>query len=314
MKTKKILIALLSLAVITIAVPTACQPPVSSAQFEITSLDITPAEVAVGETARVSAQIKNIGRAVGVYSAILSVDGETIDRKEINVAPGSAQTLTFSLSKDKVGTYEIGIGQSEVGIGQKSATLTVKSKLVAKQVELKYDTGQAKDCISLVKPATGFLVGFVSPPDPFTITSIRVFGLVYGSPGYQTVSSDLQIWDKDQKVLYTAPFPGNKFPLRSRLGDNIDSTGGWAEVEIPNVQINGAFYIQVYTGIATGQGFRMGADDKVVNTHSDVTVRGSSGVDSLVPTWPYSIARWYGYKGSVNWMVRVAGNAMSPQE
>jgi hypothetical protein len=314
MKTKRIFAALLSLAAIMAAVSTACQTSVSSAQFVITSMDITPAEVAAGDTAHVSAQIQNIGRAVGVYSAILSVDDETVDRQEINIAPGSTQTVTFSLSKDKIGTYKIGIGQSEIGIGEKNATLTVKSKLVAKQVELKYDTGQAKDCVSLVKPATGYLVGFVSPPDPFTITGIRVFGLIYGSPGYQTVSNELQIWDKDQKVLYTSPLPGNKFPLRSRLGDNIDSTGSWVDIDIPNVKVDGTFYVNVYTGIATGQGFRMGADDKVVNTHSEVTVRDSSGIDSLAPNWPYSIARWYGYKGSVSWMVRVVGNAMSPEQ
>ena len=314
MRTKKILVALLSLAILTIAMPTACQTSASSAQFVITSIDITPTEVAAGETAHVSAQIKNIGRAMGVYSATLSVDGEKTDTKDIDIAPGATQTVTFSLSKDKAGTYKIGIGESELGTGGKNATLTVKSKLVAKQLELKYDNGQAKDCLSLVKPATGYLVDFVSPPDPFTISNIRVFGLVYGSPGYQIGTSYLQIWDKDKKVLYTTIFPGNKFPLRSRLGDNIDSTGGWADIEIPNVKVDSTFYIHVYTGSATGQGFRMGAYDNGANAHSDVTVRDNNGLDSLATSWPYSIAYWYGHKDNVNWMVRVVGNAMVPQE
>jgi hypothetical protein len=314
MSTRKIWAVLLLLAVVTITVPAACQAPVSSAQFVITSLDITPPEVAAGETAHVSAQVQNTGRAMGVYSATLSVDDQTVGSKDVNVAPGSSQTVTFSVSKDKPGTYKISIGQTEIGIGEKSATLTVKSKLVATQTELKYDNGQAKDCLSLVKPATGYLVGFTAPPNPFTITDIKVFGLVYGSPGYQTVSNELQIWDKVQKVIYTAPFPGGKFPQRSRLGDNIDSTGAWADIEIPNIPVDGNFYIHVYTGSATGQGFRMGAEDKEANTHCDVTVRGANGIDSLATNWPYSIAYWYGYKAGVNWMVRVVGNAMIAQE
>jgi len=298
---------MLSLAVITITVPIACRSSAPSAQFEITSLDIKPTEVTVGETASISAQVTNIGRAVGVYSATLSVDGKKIDTKDIIVDPGSTQTVTFSLSKDKASTYEIGIGEGR-------ATFTVKSKLVAKQVELEYDDGLAKDCLSLVKPCTGYLVGFVSPPDPFTISKVRVFGLVYGSPGFHIGDSDLQIWDKDKKVLYATSFPGEKFPLRTRMGANIDSTGAWADIEIPDVKVEGSFYVHIYTGSPTGQGFRIGSEENVINTHSDVTVRGDNNVDNLAPNWPYAAVYWYGDKSRVNWMVRVVGNAMVPQE
>lgn len=310
MINKKMLVAGLLLLVITITMSVACTSSASSpssAKFEITSLDIKPTEVTVGETAKISARVTNTGGAGGFYSATLSVDGKKIDTKTINLDPGSTQAVTFSLLKDTAGTYEIGIGES-------SATLTVKSKLVAKQVELKYDNGLAKDYLSLVKPCTGYSVGFVSPPDPFTISKVQVFGLVYGSPGFHIGDSDLQIWDKDRKVLYTTSFPGDKFPLRTRLGDNIDSTGDWADIDIPDVEVEGNFYIHIYTGIPAGQGFRMGAEGTTINTHSDVTVRGDNGVDNLAPNWPYSTAPWFGDKNRVNWMVRVVGNAMVPQE
>ncbi|MCX6001517.1 MAG: hypothetical protein NTY79_03145 [Chloroflexi bacterium] len=307
MSNKKTLAAGLLISVIAIIVPVACAPSPSPAQFEIASLDIKPAEVTVGDTVSISAKITNIGGTGGAYSATLSVDGKRIDTKYINVDPGSSQTVTFSLSKDAAGTYEI-------GIGTRSATLTVNSKRVAMPVELKYDDGVAKDCLSLVKPCTGYSVAFVSPPDPFSINKVTVFGLVYGSPGYNIGDCDLQICDKDNKVLYTTSFPGDRFPLRTRLGSNIDSTGGWADIEIPDVEVQGDFYIHIYTGIPTGQGFRMGAASNVVNTHSDVTVRDDKGVDNLAPGWPYSVAPWFGDKSRVNWMVRVSGNAMVPQE
>jgi len=307
MRNKKILVAILSLCIFTITAPMACSSPASPAQFEITSLNIRPAAVSVGETAAISAQITNIGGSRGFYSATLSVDGKKIDTQTIDLDAGYSRSVTFSISEDKAGTYKI-------GIGDKSTTLTVESNLVAKQVELTYDDGVAKDCLSLVKPCTGYLIDFVSPPNPFTISTVRVFGLIYGSPGYHITNSQLQIWDKDQKILYTTPFTGDGFPLRTRIGDNIDSTGDWVDIDMPDVQVEGNFYVHIYTGNPTGQGFRMGAGGKMANTHSDVTVRGDNGIDNLAPDWPYSPAPWFGDKSRVNWMVRVIGKAMVPQE
>ena len=307
MNSGRTLAAGLLISVIAMAVPMACTSSPPSAQFEIAPLDIKPAEVTVGETVSISARITNIGGTGGAYSAALSIDGKKVDTKYINVDPGSSQTVTFSISKDVAGSYKI-------GIGARSATLTVNSKRVAMPLELKYDDGVAKDCLSLVKPCTGYSVGFVSPPDPFSISKVSIFGLVYGSPGFNIGDSDLQICDKDNKVLYTTAFPGDKFPLRTRLGSNTDSTGGWADIEIPDVKVEGDFYVHIYTGIPTGQGFRMGAASNVVNNHSDVTVRDDNGVDNLAPGWPYSVAPWFGDKSRVNWMIRVSGNAMVPQE
>lgn len=307
MRNEKILVARLLLLVTAVIVPAACTSTQSSARFEVTSLGIKPAEITVGETASISADVTNIGGAGGTFFATLSVDGTRTATKDINVAPGATETVTFQLSKDEAGTYDI-------VVGGRSAKLTVKSELTAKQVELKYDDGVAKDCLSLVKPATGYSVGFVSPPYPFSITKVRVFGLVYGSPGYDIGNSDLQICDKDNKVIYSMAFPGDEFPLRRRLGDNIDSTGGWADIDIPDVKVQGKFSIHIYTGITTGQGFRMGAASNSINTQSDVTVRDDNGVDNIAPKWPYSVAPWFGDRSRVNWMVRVVGNTMVPLE
>jgi hypothetical protein len=297
----------LLLSVVTIIASIGCSSTANSAQFEITSIDIKPAQVTVGEIANISARVTNSGRAGGTYYATLSVDGEKISTKDINLDPGATQTITFFLTKDQTGSYEI-------EIGKRSATLTVTAKLVAKPMEISYDDGVAKDYLSLVQPATGYLVSFVSPTEPFTINRVRILGLVYGSPGFHIAESDLQIWDKDKKVLYTTPFPGDEFPLLTRMGDNTGATAAWVDIDIPNIQVAGDFYVHIYTGIPTGQGFRLGADGNVVNTHSDVTVRDGSGVDNTAPDWPYRPVYWYGDKSRVNWMITVAGNAMVPQE
>lgn len=307
MNKKNILAAVLLLLLITMTVQSACTSAAPPVQFEVISLDIQPREVTVGETAVISAQVTNTGGTGGVYFATLSVDGKKASTKDINVEPGSYRTVTFTLSKDQAGTYEI-------MVGKRTAILTVSSKMAAKPMEIGHDNGVAKDYLALVKPATGYSVSFVSPANQFTINQVRVFGLVYGSPGFHMEASYLQIWDKDKKVLYNGPFPGEQLPLVTRLGDNSGASAGWANVDVPNIDVKGDFYIHIYTGIPAGQGIRMGANSSVANTHSDVTVRDDNGIDNFAPNWPYTAVYWYGDKSLVNWMIRVAGIAMVPQQ
>ena len=246
-----------------------------SAQFDVTSLTIKPTQITIGETTSITAQIANSGGGVGIYSAVLTVDGTKADSKTVSLSPGSTETVTFSLSENKAGSYKIAVGDS-------SSILTVNPKKVSKPTELKYDDGQANDYLGVDKPCTGYVVEFVPPSIPFTIDTVRIFGLFYGGHGFIINDIDVQIWDKDKKVIYSTT------------------------ADIPDIKVDGNFYVHVYTGVTTGQGFRMGADDKM-NTHSDVTIRDAGGRDNLAPTWPYSKARWFGDKSRVNWMVRVSG-------
>jgi hypothetical protein len=298
--------AILLPALIVTTLSTACQPATLPARFEVTYLEISPKEINKGETADVSVKVMNAGGTSSIYGVNLYVDDKKVSTKLITLDPGYTQSVVFPLSVDEAGTHEI-------TVGEKSGTLTVISELVQKQVELVYDSGVAKDCLSLVKPSTGYVVRFVSSSKQLNISKVSVFGLIYGSPGFHIVSSDLQIWDADQKVLYSTPFSGDQFPLRTRIGANIDSTGAWVDIEIPDVKVSGDFYINIYTGIPTGQGFRMGAVD-MPNTHSDTSIRGENGMDYLAPDWPYRPAYWYGDKNRVNWMIRVSGQAMVSQQ
>ena len=305
MKIKTILTAILLPALTIITISAACQPATLPARFEITYLEISPAEINIGETANVVAKVMNTGGTSSLYGVNLYLDGKKVSTKLITLDPGYTQSVVFSFPVDEAGTHKI-------AVGEKSGTLTVISELVRKQVEIAYDTGVAKDCLSLVKPSTGYVVRFASTSEQLRISKISVFGLIYGSPGFHIVNSDLQIWDADQKVLYSTPFSGDQFPLRTRIGANIDSTGAWVDMEIPDVRVSGDFYVNIYTGIPAGQGFRMGAVD-TPNTHSDTSIRGDNGIDYLAPDWPYMPAYWYGDKNRVNWMIRVSGNAMVPQ-
>jgi hypothetical protein len=215
------------------------------------------------------------------------------------VAPGATETASFSLAKDKAGTYQ-------VAIGEKSSSLMVGPKLVAKETELKYDKGAARDSLSI---PGGHIVDFTPPAIPFTIKTIKIAGGVYdGGAGnideLKKRSFDLQILDKDLKEIYTVTYPYSKFPSNSTA---------WINFEIPNVNVNDKFYVHIYTN-SPRFGLHIGADDSIPNEHSEITARDNAGNVVILAAWYYSRDYWFGDKSKVNWMIRVVGTGMVPQE
>lgn len=281
------------LLVTVLILPTACKAPPEPAQFEVLSLDIIPPTVIAGDTVTVTARVKNTGGSDGIYTATLTVDGAQVETKDITVTPGATETVNFSLAKDKAGTYKIAIGEQR-------SSLTVKPKLVAKEVELKYDDGKADGFSSV---GGGYLVDFMTPAIPFSIKKIRLFGSLRG---FFQGSFELEIWDKDRRVLYKEVYPDTKFPLGGTA---------WVELEVPNIEVSDRFYVDVWKGPNLTGGIHLGVDESVKNEHSTVTVR-PAGVTKEVESWKqeYFCPCWFNDKSKTNWMIRVVGTAMVPEE
>lgn len=267
-------------------------PPPSVAEFEVISLDIKPSEIMAGETVSITAEVKNTGDSEGIYTAVLSVDGATVETKEFALAPGALETVSFSLVKDTPGTYQIGIGEL-------SSSLTVKEKPVVKEVELKYDDGEARDYISAYPPIlTGYLVDFTPPVIPFTIKKVRICGQL--APEWTAENFEVEIWDKDYGVLHSAAYPVTKFT----------QSATWVELEMPDIEVSDKFYFHVHTGTGIMEGIHIGADDSIVNEHSETTIRTAEGTTRILVDWPYRADLWFGDKSKVNWMIRVVGICM----
>ncbi len=296
-RCKRYTVLFLVLALLLTSSVAACAKP---AEFELMSLDITPPEVTAGDPVSVTAGVKNIGGSEGIYTAVLTIDGATVETKEVALAPGASETVTFSLVKDTPGTYQ-------VGIGELTSSLTVKQKLVAKEFELKYDDGTARDSISAQVPwLGGHIVDFSPQATPFTIKKVWIAGAL-DSRALKAIEGktfDVEIWDKDQKVLYSATYPYTKF--------NVDATT-WVEVEVPDIEVTDKFYAHIYTD-SPWPGLHIGADDSIVNEHSDTTIRTAEGVATILARWPYMATVWFGDKSKVNWMIRVVGTAMVAEE
>jgi hypothetical protein len=297
MDGKQVLLRTISTIILTSALiisSFACgaPPKTPAATFEVVSLDVTPSEAIIGQEVTISAKIANIGKVQGTYTAVLIVNKVEAARKDVTIPLEATQLVTFQLKKDTGGNYAIELG----GL---SKNLTVR-KLASKEVELKYDDGIARDSIS---SCGGYLVDFTPPALPFTLKKVSIFGAIRGEQ--KAENFEVEVWDKDAKVLTSIKLPVTKFATEKP---------SWIEVELPNLEIKGKFFVHVYTGTCRMEGIHVGADDSVKNEHSTCTIRRGGVTTESSWAWLYPSDRWFADKSKVNWMIRVVGTVMVPAE
>ncbi len=77
------------------------------AQFEVSSLVVSPDETVAGSSVMVMVDVANIGEAEGAYTVALKLDGEEVESREVTVAGGETETVSFTVMKDTMGIYNI---------------------------------------------------------------------------------------------------------------------------------------------------------------------------------------------------------------
>ena len=80
------------------------------ATFSLKLLDITPAEVGIGEQVTISIVVSNTGDASGTYDVILAVDNVEVATTEVTLFASAEQKVTFTVSRDAAKTYSVSIG------------------------------------------------------------------------------------------------------------------------------------------------------------------------------------------------------------
>ena len=80
---------------------------VKLAAFTISSLVISPAEVAPGEKVNISVSLANTGGLEGSYTVVLKINGVKEAEQSATIAAGTSKTVTFIATKEEAGSYSV---------------------------------------------------------------------------------------------------------------------------------------------------------------------------------------------------------------
>lgn len=83
--------------------------PATEAQFITSNLIISPQEVTVAEEVTISVTVSNVGDLPGNYDLVLKVDDQIVETREITLAGKENRRVTFTMSRDVAGTYEVSV-------------------------------------------------------------------------------------------------------------------------------------------------------------------------------------------------------------
>jgi hypothetical protein len=77
------------------------------AAFALSSLVISPAEVAPGEKVNISVSLANTGGLEGSYTVVLKINGVKEAEQSATIAAGTSKTVTFIATKEEAGSYSV---------------------------------------------------------------------------------------------------------------------------------------------------------------------------------------------------------------
>jgi hypothetical protein len=83
---------------------------IKPAAFNLSSLVVSPGQVAPGEMVDISLSLSNTGGLEGSYTVILNINGAKETEKSVTLTAGGSQTVSFSVTKTQAGTYNVTVG------------------------------------------------------------------------------------------------------------------------------------------------------------------------------------------------------------
>jgi len=81
--------------------------PPAPAAFSASNLSIQPLEVKPKEAVTITLSVANTGGTEGSYPVLLKINGIKEAEKSVTVAPGKSQSVSFSVTKEQAGSYNV---------------------------------------------------------------------------------------------------------------------------------------------------------------------------------------------------------------
>lgn len=205
--------------------------PKDYAEFEVGPLMVIRSAVSVGEMSTASTKVTNTGGVQGIYTAVLTIDGQQAGKKDVQIGPGKTEGVSFQVNRNAPGSYKLEIGNS-------TAILNVYQW----PYRIQYDLGIATRELLTVAGDYGHIVRFSPPAVPFKIQKIEVYvqTVVAKDNDWMDKSVTMRIWDSGRnQQLWSTNFPWRAF---------WNEVGGfWKDIEVPNVSADGDFYVEIVT-------------------------------------------------------------------
>ena len=86
------------------------EPAVKPARFTFSNLTVTPKETKIRDNVEVSVLVTNGGGETGDFTVELKINGKVESFKDVTLAGGSSETVSFKNSQQTGGTYQVSIG------------------------------------------------------------------------------------------------------------------------------------------------------------------------------------------------------------
>lgn len=87
----------------------------SPAAFSVSSLSIQQAEVQPKEAVTITVLVANSGGTAGSYTVVLEINGVKEADKSITIAAGTSRSVSFSVTKEKAGSYSVTVNGLNIG-------------------------------------------------------------------------------------------------------------------------------------------------------------------------------------------------------
>ncbi|MCU4973215.1 PGF-CTERM sorting domain-containing protein [Halobacteria archaeon AArc-m2/3/4] len=88
-------------------------------KFDVSDASLSASEIEVGDSVDVSATVTNTGDEAGTYAVALTVDGDVVEERDVELKAGASDTVTFTRTFNDAGSYDIAVSGASAG------TLTV---------------------------------------------------------------------------------------------------------------------------------------------------------------------------------------------
>lgn len=100
------------------------------AYFAAHSLQVTPEVVKADEPVTVRAQVKNVGVSSGSYTAVLKVNGETVETSTATIASGANRQYSWTVTGDELGNYTVEFAHLSESFRVRPPQVTLTAKTV----------------------------------------------------------------------------------------------------------------------------------------------------------------------------------------